>query len=280
MATSMTKKSTTRAKKATPKPVIKVAGEKRSVRERTAAKPRPKGELSPSVENVEKVIASLKRLATRATLHGMARYGIPSHNAFGVPVGKIKQLGKQLGRNHELAAALWETGWYEARMLTSFVDDPARVTPAQMDRWAKDFDSWAICDTLCFHLFDRTPHAFAKVEQWSNRKPEFVKRAAFALLASLALHDKAIGDEPFAKCLPLIEKAATDERNFVKKGVSWALRGVGRRSPSLHIAAVDLAQRLAASQDPTPRWLGRDVLRDITRPAVMRRLVARRGPRV
>ena len=156
-------------------------------------------------------------------------------------------LAKRLGRNHELAAALWDTGWYEARMLTSFVDEPARVTPAQMDRWCRDFDNWAICDTVCFHLFDRTPHAWAKVAQWRDRRDEFVKRAAFALLWSLTVHDKRADDEPFAEGLPLIERAATDERNFVKKAVNMALRAIGKRNPALNAAAVTVARRLADS---------------------------------
>src|SRR5262249_60696500 len=137
--------------------------------------------------------------------------------------------------------------WYEARMLATFVDEPELVTPAQMDRWCRDFDSWAICDTACFHLFDRTPHAWRKVAQWSRRRDEFAKRAAFALLACLALHDKNAGDEPFLKCLPLVESAAEDERNFVKKGVSWALRLIGRRNLKLNAAAVAIAKRLATS---------------------------------
>ena len=124
-----------------------------------------------------------------------------------------------------------------------FVDEPEKVTPAQMDRWCRDFDNWAICDTVCFHLFDRMPHAFRKIARWSKSPEEFVKRAAFALLASVALHDKKSGDEPFAKCLPLVGRASSDGRNFVKKGVSWGLRGVGRRSPGLHAKAVALARR-------------------------------------
>jgi 3-methyladenine DNA glycosylase AlkD len=208
----------------------------------------------------------------------MARYAIPSDKAFGVPVGKIQQLAKRLGRNHELATALWESGWYEARMLAAFVDDPASVTPAQMDRWCRDFDSWAICDTVCFHLFDRTPHAWRKVDQWSRRRAEFEKRAAFALLASLALHDKQADDGLFAERLPLIERAAGDERNFVKKAVSWALRSVGRRSAALHAPAVALAERLASSEHATPRWVGKDVVRDLKKPAIVRRFTAKRRP--
>jgi 3-methyladenine DNA glycosylase AlkD len=205
----------------------------------------------------------------------MARYGLPSDKAFGVPVGKMQQLAKRLGRNHELAAALWDTGWYEARMLAAFVDEPERVTSAQMDSWCRDFDNWGICDTVCFHLFDRTPHAWSKIARWSNRRDEFGKRAAFALLACLALHDKRADNALFVRCLPLIERAAEDERNFVKKGVSWALRLLGRRNLELNAAAVVVAQRLSVSPQPSARWIGRDALRELTSSAVTRRLAAR-----
>jgi 3-methyladenine DNA glycosylase AlkD len=227
-------------------------------------------------KDVRAVVATLKRLGTKATRDSMARYGIPSDKAFGVPVGALRELAKRLGRDHELAAALWDAGWYEARMLATFVDEPDRVTSAQMDRWCRDFDSWAICDTACFHLFDRTPQAWRKVRQWAGRRNEFVKRAAFALLASLAGHDKQAGDEAFARCLPLVERGATDGRNFVKKGVSWALRGIGHRNSDLHAAAMAVASRLAESNEAPARWVGKDALRDLTRPAVIRKVAPRR----
>jgi len=238
---------------------------------RSAARPPP---ASPAPD-VPSVLAALRRLATRRTLEGMARYGIPSVKAFGVSVSDMQRLAKRLGRDHDLAAALWKTGWYEARMLTAFLDDPTLVTPAQMERWARDFDNWAICDTLCFKLFDRAPQAWKMVAPWSRRREEFVKRAAFALLASLALHDRRAGDAAFLRCLPLVERAAADERNFVKKGVSWALRAVGQRNRVLHAAAVATARRLAESPGTAARWVGKDALRDLLRPKVLQRLAAR-----
>jgi 3-methyladenine DNA glycosylase AlkD len=194
----------------------------------------------------------------------MARYAIPSHNAYGVPVGALRKHAKALGRDHELAGALWETGRYEARMLACFIDVPAAVTAAQMDRWCRDFDSWAICDTACFHLFDRTPHAWRKVDQWSRRRGELARRAAFALLACLALHEKAAADEPFLQRLALIEQAATDGRNFVKKGVLWALRAIGERNAALRGAAAASAARLAESPDATARWVGKGVRKKLS----------------
>ena len=218
---------------------------------------------TPMAAQVREVLDWLERRGTKRNREGMARYGIIAPKAFGVSMATMQQLAKRLGRDHELAAALWETGWYEARTLTAFVDEPARVTSSQMDRWARDFDNWAICDTLCFHLFDKTAHAWRKVEQWSRRRDEFVKRAAFALLASVALHDKRAADEPFIRSLDIMEQGAADERNFVKKAVSWALRSVGRRNQALKARSVDLARRLAASPEAAPRWVGRDALRGL-----------------
>jgi 3-methyladenine DNA glycosylase AlkD len=227
----------------------------------------PPGAQRPLQEEVQAALAWLEEKSTEHDRENLVRFGITASKAFGVSMANIKVLAKSLGKNHELAAALWETGWYEARLLTSFVDEPARVTPEQMDRWCRDFDNWGICDTVCFHLFDRTPHAWAKVAQWGDQPEEFVKRGAFALLASLALHDKKTGNEPFLETLPLIERAASDERNFVKKGVSWALRGVGRRNPALRAAAMEVVRRLVASPDAAARWVGKDALKDLTKSA-------------
>ncbi len=221
--------------------------------------------------DVSAALAWLERKSTKRDRDNLVRFGINAKKAFGVSMANLKVLAKKLGRDHKLAAALWDTGWYEARMLTSFVDDPALVTPAQMDRWCRDFDNWGICDTVCFHLFDRTPYAFDKVVRWATRRDEFVKRAAFALLASVALHDKRAGDSRFVRCLPLIEAAATDERNFVKKGVSWALRAVGRRNAALNVEAIAVARRLSASPESAAQWVGKDALRELTRFAGARR---------
>ena len=226
-------------------------------------------------DRVAESLAWLERRGTKRNRDAMLRYGIIAPKAFGVSVGDIKQLSKRLGSDHELALALWDTGWYEARMLAPFVDEPEKVTAAQMNQWARDFDNWAVCDHACFHLFDRTPHAWRKIEQWSVRRDEFVKRAAFALLASVALHDKRAVDEPFLDSLALIERAAPDERNFVKKGVSWALRLVGRRNRALNAASVETARRLIDSPHDAARWIGRDALRELTGAVVRRQLAAR-----
>ncbi|MGZ5032326.1 MAG: DNA alkylation repair protein [Usitatibacter sp.] len=219
-------------------------------------------------DEVQLALKWLERRGTRRNREGMARYGITAKKTFGVSMATMQVLAKRLGRSHGLAVALWDTGWQEARVLASFVDEPARVTPAQMDRWCEDFDNWAICDTLCFHLFDKTPHAWAKVAQWSNRREEFVKRAAFALLAGLAGHDKSADDARFVEGLRLIERAATDERRLVKKAANWALRRIAGRNARLNAAAVTVARRLAASPQAAARWVGKDALRKLTRRSV------------
>lgn len=228
-----------------------------------------------SKQNVRAVVAWLRSHGSKGVRDGMARYAIPSDDAFGVTVGAMRAYAKKLGKDHELAGALWTDGHYESRMLACFVDDAALVTPAQMDRWCKGFDSWAICDTACFHLFDRTPHAWKKVAAWAPRREEFIRRAAFALLASLSVHDKKAGDALFVRGLRLIERAAPDERNFVKKAVNWALRSIGKRNAALNAASVRLAERLAASAKPAARWVGKDALRELTSASVQRRLRSR-----
>jgi uncharacterized protein (DUF1697 family)/3-methyladenine DNA glycosylase AlkD len=239
------------------------------------AKTKPTGD-SPIGAQLDDALAWLEKHGSKKTRDGMVGYGIHAKKAFGATMADIRVLSKQLGRNHALAAALWETGVYEARLLTAFVDEPELLMAAQMDRFCRDFDNWAVCDTLCFALFDRTPHALGKVVAWSKRGEEFVKRAAFALLACVALHRKDESDDAFLRCLPLIERAATDDRNFVKKAVNWALRAVGGRSKSLHDECVALAARLATSSDTTARWIGKDALKGLKSPATLKRLGAKK----
>jgi len=212
------------------------------------------------MSNPAEALAALEGLAEARIRDGLSRYGIATADrVIGVPMAGIQKVGKQLGRDHALAAALWRLPVYEARLLVAYVAEPKQLTPAEMDEWARGFDNWGTCDTLCWALFDKSPHAFAMVDQWADDPAEFVKRSAFALLAGVALHAKKAGDDPFLDRLPLIEAAATDDRNFVKKGVSWALRSIGRRkSDALQAAARALADKLAASPDKTARWIGRD----------------------
>jgi len=209
------------------------------------------------------VVRWLRQHATKKTRDGMQRFGIPSTNALGVTVGDMRRYAKTIGKDHALAAALWATGIYEARFMAAFVDDPAQVTAPQMDRWAADFDSWAVCDTVCFALFDRTAHAWKKVRAWAGARAEFERRGAFALLWALSVHDKKAPDDLFLACLPLLETGALDERDYVKKSVDMALRALGKRNPRLRKAAIDLATRLRDSDRGAQAWVGRSALREL-----------------
>jgi 3-methyladenine DNA glycosylase AlkD len=206
----------------------------------------------------------LEKNGTKATRDGLARYGIQAKQAFGITMGQLLVYRKKLGQDHELAVGLWESGWYEARVLASLIGDPERLTVRQMNAWAAGFENWGDCDTVCFQLFDRSPHAWGRAAQWARSPREFVKRGGFALMACLALHDKTAPDAKHLAFLPLIEKGARDERNFVKKGVSWALRSIGRRA-GLAGPSNELAKRLAQSEDAAARWVGNDALRQFSK---------------
>lgn len=219
-----------------------------------------------SAPSRNEVLESLRRKGTRKTVAGMARYGIVAKRAFGVPMGALKTLARKNGKNHELAIQLWNSDWYEARLLAALIGEPEKLTRRQMNAWASDFENWADCDTACFALFDRSPFAWEKARQWSGSPREFVKRGGFVLMACLALHDKRAPDESFLGFLPLIEKGARDDRNFVSKGVNWALRSIGRRNKTLKAAALKVAVRLATSREPAPRWVGTDAIRQLKRP--------------
>lgn len=215
--------------------------------------------------SVDEAVAMLRERATRKTLEGMGRFGLPSTHALGVAVGDVHEVAKEIGTDHALALELWKTGIYEARLLCSFIDDPELVTPAQMDRWMRDFDNWGICDTVAFKLFDRTPHALAKVDAWARETGEFQKRASFALLASVALHRRDLDDREFERRLPSIEQAASDDRNFVKKSLSWALRAIAGRGGELRTSVIGLCDRLVDSKAPSARWIAKDVLRQLAK---------------
>jgi 3-methyladenine DNA glycosylase AlkD len=208
-------------------------------------------------------------------VEGMARFGIRAKRVFGASVPAIRRLAREIGKDHALAQALWESEIFDARLLASLVDDPAKVTSSQMEAWARDFDSWAVCDGCCCNLFDRTPFAYAKAIAWSRRKDEFVKRAGFVLMAGLAVHDKRAEDARFEPFFPRIRGEASDGRNMVKKGVNWALRQIGKRNVALNKRAIAEARVIAGMDAPSARWIASDALRELTSDAVRARLVTR-----
>ncbi len=229
---------------------------------------------------VEEVVVELRSRRDETALAGMARYGIKVDDACGISVPEVRALGKrivkELGRRdpsrHAFALELWETGIHEARLLAGLVDLPEMVTEEQMEAWALGLDSWDVCDQLCNNLLVYTPFAWAKAIEWSGREEEFVKRAGFVLMATLAVHDKKAPDERFLPLLTAIEREAADERNFVKKAVNWALRHIGKRNAALHAQAVETARRIAASGSRAGRWVASDALRELEGDAVRLRL--------
>jgi 3-methyladenine DNA glycosylase AlkD len=222
--------------------------------------------------SILEVLAWLDKTGSPKAVAGLARYGLPTNNAYGIPVGTLRSQAKKIGTDHQLALKLWKSGSLEARLLASFVADPDKLTLAQMNAWCRDFDNWGTTDTACFALFDQSPLAWKVVGPWVRQKGEFQRRAGFVMMACLAAHDKTAKDAAFLKFLPMIEKGASDDRNFVKKGISWALRHIGHRNLALHAAAIKTATRLSKSNDPIERWVGKDALRDITRPAVVKKV--------
>ena len=222
--------------------------------------------------NAQEILARLASQANPANVAGMARYGINPENTLGIPIPALRSLAKESGRDHALAQDLWDSGIHEARILAAFVEDPSQVTEAQMERWARDLDSWDVCDQVCANLFDRTPYAYQKATEWSSREEEFVRRAAFSLMAALASHDKKAPDEKFESFLPLIVRASTDERNFVKKAVNWALRGIGKRNLALNGRAIECARQIAGLDSKAARWIAGDALKELTGAAVQGRL--------
>jgi 3-methyladenine DNA glycosylase AlkD len=225
-----------------------------------------------NMNTVENVLARLKAHANPKNVEGMARYGITAKRAFGLSAPVLRDLAKRVGKDHMLAGALWKHDILEARILAAFIDEPDRVTSAQMDTWVKDFDSWAVCDGVCLHLFVKTPHAYKKAARWSRDEREFVKRAGFTMMACLAVHDKKAPDHQFEKFFPAIHREAVDERNFVKKAVNWALRQIGKRNLALNRKAIMIARKIQKLESKSARWIAADALRELTGNAVQRRL--------
>jgi len=231
------------------------------------------------VTEKEKTMASVKdvldRLQSKARpeqLRGMAKYGMSVEKRLGVSIPDMRRLAKEIGRDHKLALDLWKTGTAEARIVAGMVADPAKLTEEQMEEWVKGINSWDVCDQVCMNLFEKNPLAWKKIVDWSEREEEFVKRAAFSLVACLAWHDKKASDDEFIGLLPVIRRAATDERNFVKKAVNWALRNVGKRNRNLNRAAINTAREIQRLDSKAARWIAADAIRELESDAIQSKL--------
>jgi 3-methyladenine DNA glycosylase AlkD len=218
------------------------------------------------------VLEEIRKRGDPKALKGMTRFGIETSRAFGVSVPQLRDLAKKAGRSHELAQQLWRTGIHEARILAGMIDDPVNVTEDQMEDWAKDFDSWDVVDGCCGNLFDKTEFAVRKAHEWSERKEEYIKRAGFVLMAEMAVHDKNALDKTFLDFLPVIVRESSDERNFVKKAVNWALRQIGKRNAILNIAAIKTSTDIRDSDSKSAKWIAADALRELTSASVRKKI--------
>lgn len=225
-----------------------------------------------------KVMGKLEALSDAKRAEAMAAWaGIKAHTLLGISIPNLRRVARETGRNHGLAQELWLSGVHEARLVACMIDDPKLVSEEQLERWVRDFDSWDVCDQCCSNLFDKTAFAYQKAVEWSGRPEEYVRRAGFVLMATLTVHDKRVGDEVFLKFLPIIERGSTDERNFVKKAVNWALRQIGKRNRSLNGAAISTAEAILKVDSRAARWIASDALKELTSPMVQRRFDSRRA---
>jgi 3-methyladenine DNA glycosylase AlkD len=222
--------------------------------------------------NSDEVIDLLNVHSNADAVKGMARFGINPTNTLGVSIPAIRKIAKEIGADHSLAQKLWASKIHEARILAAMIDDPKEVTKTQMERWVKDFDSWDVCDQCCSNLFDKTTHAFQMARKWSSRDEEFVKRAAFALVAALAVHDKKSANAQFQNFLPIIKRESTDERNFVRKATNWALRQIGKRNMQLNLLALKTARQIQQKNSKSARWIASDAIRELTSASVQKKL--------
>lgn len=220
---------------------------------------------------LNQIIKKLKSLSNPKAVAGMARFGINPKNTYGISIPVLRKMAKEIGKNHDLALKLWDSGIHEAKILASMIDEPEKVTKKQMDEWIKNFDSWDVCDQCCMNLFSKTSYSWEKAKQWTNRKKEFEKRAGFALIACLAWYEKEAPDKKFEQFFPLIKKHASDNRNFVKKAVNWSLRQIGKKNINLNKIAIKIAKEINKTNSKSAKWIASDALRELTDKKIKKR---------
>jgi 3-methyladenine DNA glycosylase AlkD len=248
-------------------------------------KPTPPQDAASAQQRCEAMLARMAAIGSPRNVEGQKRFGIAAVKAYGLAAAQMHGLAREAGRDHALSEALWRSGVHDARHVAALVADRAQVTEELMERWARDFASWDVVDTCCCYLFCLTPLGWKKAVEWSRRPEEFIKRAGFSMMANLAVHDKAAPDARFLKLLPVIRREATDERNFVRKAVNWALRQIGKRSLMLNRAAIAAGEKISKLDSRAARWIAADALRELRSDAVQKRLrvrprsIARRGKR-
>lgn len=224
------------------------------------------------MKTVEEIIEKLNEFANPSNVEGMAKFGMAAEKRLGISIPDLRKIGKQIGKNHQLALELWKTGIPEAQIVSALIAEPDKLTEEQMEEWVEDINSWDTCDQVCMNLFDKSPLAFKKVFDWSEREEEFVKRTAFSMIACIAWHQKNISDKKLIEFFPLIKRESTDERNFVKKAVNWALRHIGKKNKNLNKAALKLAYEIKEIESKSARWIANNAIKELESEAVQNRL--------
>jgi 3-methyladenine DNA glycosylase AlkD len=212
----------------------------------------------------DEVIEQLKSTGDPRNVEGMGRFGIKTENNLGNSVTTLRNFAKKIGKDHDLAVKLWNSGIRDARMVAACIEDPKTISEDQVEKWVKNLDSWDICDHCCGHLFDKTPFAYEKAKVWTQRKEEFQKRAGFSLMAWLAVHDKKVDDSKFEGFLTIIKRESTDKRNYVKKAVNWALRNIGKRNIGMNKKAIKIAREIQKIDSKSAKWIASDAIRELT----------------
>ena len=222
------------------------------------------------------ILKRLKSLSNPRAAEGMAKYGITPERAYGVSIPNLRKMAKEIGKDHEFARKLWELNIRETRILACMIDDPEIIPEEQMERWAKGFDYWEICDQCCMNLFEKTKFAYQKSIEWSSREEEFVKRAGFVLVARLAVGNKKTDDNQFETFFPIIKRESIDDRNFVKKAINWALRQIGKRNLNLNRKAIETAKDIQNIDSRSAKWISSDAIRELTNETIQERLQKRK----
>lgn len=218
------------------------------------------------------IVEELQKMGSIKFKEGLDRFGINSSNSYGIRMPDLRAFAKTIGKNQELSLQLWETGQHETRILATLIGEKRKVTERQMDAWVKDFNSWDVCDQCIGNLFDKTPWAYEKAIEWSKREKEFEKRAGFAMMAMLAVHDKKEADDSFIQFFPYIMAEAIDGRNFVKKAVNWAIRQIGKRNRTLNSESIDLSKALLELESASAKWIAQDAIKELESDKIQARL--------
>ncbi len=221
---------------------------------------------------VKEIIKTLESFARPENLDGMARFAIVGDKRMGVSMPNVRKIAKGIGKNHQLARELWRTGIPECMIVAGLIGEPDKLTEKQMEKWVQDFNSWDVCDQVCGNLFDKSPFVLNKIHEWSDRVEEFVKRAAFVLIAITAVHNKTANDKYFIDFFPLLIKGSTDERNFVRKAVNWAIRSIGKKNLNLNNEAINLSNKISQIESKSAHWIAADAIRELKSEAVQKRL--------